>query len=347
MFRRAQRLRLGSALLLSLSLLAIEARAEPSVWTKARQPEVAERAASLAEVERILFKLGPGRHDLGISASSDFEIEMPGMREVYLFRARKLLEAAGGAESPEPRVRWLYGHVLRRLAHEGTPVRPPQLEQAIAVLLTVTRSRAPDALRVAAWHDVAIGYAVLGKRDEEIAAYDASLALEPMGPQRALILANRAESYMGQGKLEDAIRGYRESLRSLVPIEMFSFGVTTLWGLGVALDRDGDLEGGLASIALARAYDPDDKKLHGDGWFYSSPHDEAWYEALGAWSAARETDLGAVRVVKYGEAIGWWEQYVLRAPTSDPWLGLAKVRLDACKQERERVFKAARAAAHP
>ena len=70
------------------------------------------------------------------------------------------------------------------------------------------------------------------------------------------------------GDVSRAVAGYRAALELLTSTEMFDVAPTTLWSLGVALDRAGDLSGGLQSIARAREYDPQDRKLSGDSWFY-------------------------------------------------------------------------------
>jgi tetratricopeptide (TPR) repeat protein len=320
------------------TLVVPEAVAAPTVWGRARRPDVGRRATLLEEADQFLLK-----HELARSSPLEDGPGVPFLRmgPVYLIEARKLLEQAGGAESPDPRVRLRFGHVLRRLAQE--PDASPLLnERAAEVLVTVARSDAPPVITSAAWNELAICYAVLGRRDEEVHAYGEALALEPLGHHRAVLLSNRAESYMAMGRLDDAIRGYREALRSLLPLEMFEHGVTTFWGLAVALDRDGDLDGALESISLARAYDRDDRKIQSDSWFFSPPHDEPWYSALGAWSAARATEQGAVRAEMYERAIEQWRSYLTRAPEGDRWIPLARARLKACEKERDRSLEAAR-----
>ncbi|MRG94327.1 hypothetical protein [Polyangium spumosum] len=317
-----------------------EALAAPSVWMKARDPAGASRLDLLDEADQLLLKYDLAQSEPMFEPSA--AVDLLRMKDVYLLEAVKRLEQAGGAESADPRVRVRLGHVLRRLGQDNKPPNPIRLEEAIRVLLTVAKGSAPPAITSVAWNELAIAYAVLGKRDQEVQAYGEALAHEPLGHHRAILLANRAESYMGMGRLEDAIAGYRAALRSLLPIEMFHYGVTALWGLAVATDRDGDLDSALASIALARAYDPGDSKIHASSWFFSPPHDEAWYEALGAWSRARASNLGAVRADAYTRAVESWEAYLERAPSDDRWIPLARVRLEACKKERERVLSAAR-----
>ncbi|NUO47916.1 MAG: hypothetical protein HOV80_03570 [Polyangiaceae bacterium] len=114
---------------------------------------------------------------------------------------------------------------------------------------------------------------------------------------------------------------------------MMTRAPTTLFSLGVALDRSGDLEGGLESIARARSYDPVDKFLQGDTWFFSTPHDAAWFEALGHWLVARRGDGDDVRLGAYERAVAAWKSFIARAPETDPYLGLAKARLKLCEKE--------------
>jgi tetratricopeptide (TPR) repeat protein len=313
--------------------------AAPTIWAQVRQPELAERAALLEEADKFLLKLETERDPLGEPAAG---VDVLRMGPVYLLEAQRLLEQAGGAKSPDPRVRLRLGYVLRRLGQDMPAPGAPRIELAVTALRSVVTSDAPPVLASIAWNELAICYALLGRRDEEIHAYGQALSLEPIGNHRAVLLANRAESLMAAGNLEEAIRGYREALRSLLPIEMFDHGVTALWGLAVALDRDGDLDAALASINLARAYDRDDQRIQSSSWFFSPPYDEAWYLALGFWSAARTTDQGAVRAAAYERTVEQWQSYLERAPKDDRYVPLARVRLRMCEKERDRALASAR-----
>jgi tetratricopeptide (TPR) repeat protein len=206
---------------------------------------------------------------------------------------------------------------------------------------------APAPVRSEAWQRLAVCHARLGRWDDEIKAYTEALALEPHPGPRATLLANRAEAYMVLGDVTAAVEGYRAALASLGSLDMFRYGVTALWGLAVALDRSGDLEDALASIQLARTYDRTDSQIHGPGWFYVPPYDDAWYAALGHWAAARGAELGAARAASYQQAIAAWEAYLARAPSTDRWLPLAKARRAQCAKEREQTMKRLRKSARP
>jgi hypothetical protein len=152
---------------------------------------------------------------------------------------------------------------------------------------------------------------------------------------------------MAIGQLAPAIEGYRAALASLAQTEMQA-GVTTLWGLSVALDRSGDLEEGLQAIRLARSYDPSDTLIRDRRvWTFDPEHDEHWYAALGHWSAARHAELGAARAEWYARAVTAWEEYIATAPADDRWIPIAKARLKQCEKERDSAQKRIKAAPAP
>ena len=301
-----------------------EASAEPSVWARARDPVLARNAAAIADADALLYKdrdLLRMERAAGVLFHNKSSVE----------EARRILESAGAATSSDPMMRYRLAEVMNDLGeHEGA-------SKHYEAALKSPSLAAP--LRASGLTELAICYARQGRHEDEIKAYTDALALEPIGPLRAMILANRAEAYMVLGDIIKAIEGYRASLSALLAIEMPSFGTTTLWGLGVALDRSGDLESGLQSIEIARQYDPLDRLITGPGWFYVPEYDSAWYAALGHWAYARKASLSMDRMNGYVRSIAAWESYIERAPETDRWRALAKVRLRACQAERDAFAK--------
>ena len=314
-----------------------DSAAAPSVWEAARRPHAAAREVRRDDAGKVLvdhaFEKSRLKLENGLILRNDDAAQAGNIQ------ARELLEQAGGATSPNMRVRLQYASVMRTLAASQKPIHAKNIEAAAKILATVIASRPAPATALIAWDEMALCYAVLGQREKEIHAYGEALALEPLGTRRAMLLANRAESYMGFGRLDEAIRGYRDSLASLLPDEVDDYGVTTLWGLGVALDRNGYLEDGLEQIRLARTYDATDERIDGDSWFYSPPHDVHWYKALGAWVKARNEPSSIDRIFEYGHALEAWDRYLAYAPADDPYVSLAKVRRHACELERERAAR--------
>lgn len=311
-----------------------ESLAEPSIWAKARRPNAAARTEIINKSEKALSDATLKKHRIQLYTGLSFGNES---LEAARIEARMLLEQAGGATSPNMMVRLNYASVLRTLASEQKPRNLQNIEEAAKIFEGVIAAHPEQHMTLQAWDELALCYAMLEKREKEIHAYGEALIFEPVGPRRAMLLANRAESYMGSNRLDEAIRGYRESLAALVHDEVDAYGVTTLWGLAVALDRNGDVEEGLEHIRLARTYDPLDKRIQSDSWFYSPPHDEHWYKALGAWAKARQMPHSIDRIFEYGHAVESWDRYVDRAPANDPYVPLAKVRRRACALERERA----------
>jgi tetratricopeptide (TPR) repeat protein len=214
-----------------------------------------------------------------------------------------------------------------------------QFDKSVPLLESIVRADPPPPLRAAALADLGVAYAEVGRTEEEIAAYTEALRVQPIAHERARLLQNRAEAYMLLGDASAAITGYRAALGLLSADYMLSSsGSTTLWGLGVAQDRSGDLDSGLDSIRIARIYDPEDRGINDQNWSYVPPYDQHWYEALGHWQVARKPDvLTSVRVHAYARALSSWEEWVqsaTRDAPNDKWLPLGKVRLKQCEKER-------------
>lgn len=310
-------------------VLAIAPRvapAEPSVWARAREPELAQRAAALQEAEVLVHKYHHLQRQQAGEAFRDMAL-------LFLREARRVLEDAGAKTSRDPMMRYRLAEIDNDLGDYAEAARHYEYALASPTLL--------EPLRASGLTELAICYARQGRHHDEINVYSEALKIEAISPLRAMILANRAEAYMVTGDITKAIEGYRASLASLLTIEIPGFGVTTLWGLGVALDRSGDLESGLGSITLARAYDPSDRLITGPGWFYVPEHDDAWYAALGHWARARQAALSMARADAYEKAIASWASYIERAPDADRWLALAKARRRACEAERDAALRRA------
>lgn len=318
------------------------ASAQPSVWSLAAQPEAVEAVEASAQAEALLGELavlGPG---LPSGAPAGLRASSVAARSRMLSKAKRILERAGAAESHDPQLRSQLARVYYVLSNIDPD--PAHLEQASVHFRFVGASeQAPTTMRAEAYRELAICLARLARHDEEIAAYDLALALEPDPVSHAIILANQAEGQMARGLIIEAVRGYRAALRATSGIQMADTGVTTLWGLAVALDRAGDLSGALEHISLARSYDPLDLRINGPSWFFVPDYDEAWYSALGHWQRARDpeggipdadpTDARLARQEAYRDAEAAWRSFLARALPDDPWLPLAGQRLSAIERE--------------
>ncbi len=290
-----------------------EVRAGTALAAERRALEAADR--QLAEGLR-LRRLASGFDPLGASSLVAHQQE-----------ARRILETVGGARATGPEVRLRYAEVLADLR---------LWQEAVSVLESVV-DRLPASSRVDAWVELAVAYARTNRGSDEIRCYDRALSFDPHGASRSTILANEAEAYMALGDIGRAVAGYRAALEPLsTPEEVARRAPTTLWGLGVALDRSGELEPALDAIQRARAYDPADRNLSGEGWFFNPTYDAAWYAGLGHLLVARRGPELDVRRSAYGRAIEAFREYVDAAPPADLWVAAARARIIELTAEQTR-----------
>lgn len=295
----------------ALALVTAAAEATPSRWRMAREPDAFRNESVRAEAEAELL--------LEQNKTSFDAVFAP---KTHTSRARRILEEGGAGRSRDPYLRLLFGRVLHNL--EQWKQAAPMLESVIA------DPRTPAAFKDDALADLALNYARVDRQDLEIEAYEAAIAFSPAPHHRTTMLANQAEAFMVIGDISRAIAGYQAALETLGWIEsrvVPGFAPTTYWSLGVALDRSGDLDGGLAHIAKARAYDPADRAISSDSWFFVPPYEEDYYAALGHWLTARTSGDDEEKLVEYERTLIAWKQYLARAPEGGPYVPMARARL--------------------
>lgn len=301
---------------LATAFSASDARATPSRWAKVASPELGRAEALADQAEQDLIKATQRRSPLDDALTPS---------TAYMVRARQVLLEAGAQRSPFVRVRLLLAKIEQALGHH--------LEASLLFESVAAAPGVADAYLADVWGDLGIVYAHLRLVPREVEAEERSIALEPLVPSRSLTLANQAEAFMGAGDISRAIAGYKAALEGLTNTEIAAIGPTTFFSLGVARDRSGDLDGALEAVARARSYDPSDRFLRSSSWFFSTPHDAEWYEALGNWLVGRRGDGDDVRLGGYERAVAAWKRYLARAPESDPYVGIAKARLARCEKE--------------
>jgi tetratricopeptide (TPR) repeat protein len=308
------------AAVLSLGSVATPVHAE-SVWARAASKRVAREARAIR------------RADLALAEEISLS-RMPATfrRSLVLKRALRALERVRADRSENPILRERLAQIHYRLFEVER--EEEYLEGAIANFEAVAAAdKAPVTMRAAALASLAICYARLDKHDAEIEVYERGIALQPDPAAHAILLANQAEGYMARGDIIPAVRGYRASLDATPSALMIDSGVTTMWGLAVALDRSGDLDGGIEQVRRARSYDPNDQRIHGSSWFYVPAYDEDWYTALGHWQIARDAKDADVSVLAYRAALASWGSFLERARPDDPWLLIAEHRRHRCEVE--------------
>jgi len=292
------------ALVVAGLTLAGVAHAQPSIWDAARDPTTSRDYQTLVAVERML-----ARDD---SAWAD-----PTLPERFMRAALAVIELAGGTQSADARLLYVAGDLLSDPMVGRDADARRLLERALGL--------EPDSpLAGRAWFNLAIASARLGDPRRERAAYTHALDRVWEPGFRANILTNRAESAMVLGDLEASVADYRKAIALADRPDLTALAH---YGLGVALERNGDLPRGLEAMAVARAIHIPGvgSALDLPSVFFVPAYDIHYYRALSALSAARDPkkpELVAAHLLDAGEA---WQKYLdLAVPDRHRWVDHAR-----------------------
>jgi tetratricopeptide (TPR) repeat protein len=311
----------------------------PTRWDRARDPA---RADAWDLHVRIT-------NELSAAVSSDRGPGYEEMRARILSRVRDELEEAGAAKSPDPRLRFDLGAVYLEMDHFEPAIEVTESGLALA----------PDHSDAeSAWNVLATAHAKLDQSREEILAYDKILSLTVDLGQRARVGANRAEAEMRLGRLDEAVKDYRDALALSESVSgspgLFEDSVLARWGLAVALDRWGDPSGALREAGLAVTQNG----LHIIGQkyvFFVPDYEITYYLALGFTAVAQHPTTPLDGVLYWSHAEDAWGDYAthavdaradcerlhVRACPEDRWLPLARAHLASAVKERQLAEKRA------
>jgi tetratricopeptide (TPR) repeat protein len=272
---------------IACSLLAGIAQAKPSIWDVAREPSVERDYQTLVAVERMV-----ARDDSG-------DPTLPGR---FMRAALAVIELAGGTRSADARLLFVAGDLL------SDPMVGRDKE-ARALLVRALRVAPESPLAGRAWFNLAIASARMRDPASERKAYGNALELVWEPGFRSNILANRAESNMVLGDLEAAVVDYRKAIALSDRPDLAALGH---YGLGVALERNGDLPRALDAMDVARAIQIPAYDIH-------------YYKALAALAAARgpkKPEVVAAHLLDAGEE---WQRYLEHAvPEKHRWIDHAR-----------------------
>ena len=295
------------------------ARAQPTFWDAARDPRVARADTALAQAEDHLAQA----------------VETDG----YGARWRQHLRGAMArlseeADGPDPRVRFLLAEVLNELGGAW--------HREIRDLLSEALQQAPDPGQAAeGWYQLALAAAVLRDRELEVHAYERALELTWKPKLRANILYNRGDAKMGLGLLREAIRDFEASIATARDPRTRALA---LYGLGITLERSGDLPSALSAFGRGlslQAAGPMPSVLDLPRVFFVPEYDVYYYKALEAMAAAqRESDLAARRV-DLERAVVYWNRYLVEAEVDrHRWVPHARRNLAKCERDAARMERA-------
>jgi tetratricopeptide (TPR) repeat protein len=204
--------------------------------------------------------------------------------------------------------------------------RPRACERAIAELKEARRldTSGAEAERIAS--ELGLVLSRVGSYEEALAEYDRALKLvdaerrpsvfEDAG--RSVLYGNSAETLMALGRIDPAIERYRqaEATATAGDIEW----ELAEWGLGVALDRDEQIEKSRQAVQRALDVDPTMSHLADDSVFFEPTGDKRYYEALGH-EVAGDREL----------ALAAWRGFVAESPNS-PYVRRARAHIAELKR---------------
>jgi tetratricopeptide (TPR) repeat protein len=204
--------------------------------------------------------------------------------------------------------------------------RPRACERAVAELKEARKLDASgvEAERVAS--ELGLVLSRVGSYEEALAEYDRALKLidperrpsvfEDLG--RSVLYGNSAETLMALGHVDRAIQRYRqaEATATAGDIEW----ELAEWGLGVALDRDDQLEKSRQAIQRALDVDPAMAHLADESVFFEPAGDKRYYEAIGH-EVAGDREL----------ALAAWRAFIAECPNS-PYARRARAHIAELKR---------------
>jgi len=311
----------------------VRAETPPSAWDLARDPAERDRWNLHVRVERLMHPpVGEG----GLRFDDELRLEA----------ACAMLEEGDAARSPDVRLRYDLGIVYSELAVRQR--RNDLQAKVIDVLAPALESAPPpdDGSATAALEALVYAYAKLARPREELETWRRYIPRLIDDRVRATAMMNMGEAEMRLGRVDDALGTFREVLRLCGELpntpSVGSTYVLALWDVAVALDRSGDPRSALDTAAKAShvdlggrtgayliAKDPD--------VFFVPDWERLWYLALGAEASAREATDPRDAASLWASAERAFTEYVNRATTAgghDPWLAIARVRLEHVQAER-------------
>jgi tetratricopeptide (TPR) repeat protein len=316
----------------ALALLSRSARAEtpPSIWDRAEHPGLGARYTLHIEAQE--------RFAEAAEYSREARGHAKGLSTLFYERARAELEQGGAATSPDLRLRFDLAEALYLLERWGD----------VLSLLGPALATAPRSISTAeAWYQYALAAAKLDRSREEIYGYDQYLAIAPESLAVPSVLSNRAEAYMREGVLVEAVGGYREVIDIIERDPAYGQETEALvlahWGLTVALDRSGSRSESEQEAWKAAQMDPTEGIIgNRDGVFFVPEYERYWYLALGRAARARHETEPEIVFRYTGTVVKAWTDYITEASRASPpdrWLPLARSHLARAERDRKAAYE--------
>lgn len=305
------------ALLAALTAACPAAIAGPTIWDRVHDRDAGRWRPLLRNIGRMLDEVS--------EAGADAET-----LENFRRGAHVMAELSGAYAARDPEVLLVLGHVALE-ADVG------QEERARALAERVLEQVGPDDLWLEARARVLLARAARGSPALAVEATNRALALSWDPVTRATLLRERAEAKMALGDPRGSVADYRAAL---AVADRSTERALSRFGLGLALERAGDLPSALAELRLANAAAPrsegtDLGLLDMPGVWLFRPFDVHYVSALTAMALADATSSPEAALVELERALVDWERFELAAPADDPWLASARVHRAACERARD------------
>jgi tetratricopeptide (TPR) repeat protein len=294
---------------LCVFIASTSSRAQSWSWKTARDPSAARAEQVLIAAERLASHASETRYE-------------PSQRD-FRRASVALLELARAEDLPDPRLKFLFAQLLLDVGRE---------ERARELAMLALDAQPDSPLAANGWYVAALASAKLGDRDKEYLAYTRALEIEWDFDRRANLYLNRGEAQVTRGDFRAALADYKNAIRLGDGPETQALAY---FGLGVALERSGDLPSALDAIATADRILPNALDL--PSVFFVPDYEINYYRALGAMAAARSAKP-ADRRIDLQSAIVSWTLYLERAePDAQRWVQNARLELSRCERDLARL----------
>ena len=292
---------------LSLSVLAanlglsLPAQAEPTLWQRAEDPQRIRAERLIRRVSRFV--------DWVSEAEGDAD-----MRHDFWLGALVTLEQSGARAFSDPRVRLLLAQVFigSELGREA---------EAAALSRAVLADAANDGAWLEAEARLVLVYAAT-TAETAIDEVGRALPLVWDSRTRSDLFRRRADAKMAANDVRAALADYRLALRA---DDSARRNALARFGIGLALERSGNLPEALAELRLARLTAP---RVFGvelgvlalPGVFAFREIDVEYTMALTEHSSLLAANEPEAQLAICERVLSAFREYVSRAPVDDPWL---------------------------
>ena len=369
--------RFAAAALIGLLAKSASADTPPNVWDLAKNPNAYQQWRDHVRLSQHIELLDTYR-EIGGDTKAD-------MTPAAVTRAVLALDEVKAPKDPWLKFDEAMIEMHRASLFEETALtlhRPPPRDtkehwsRAIELLEPLAKTFEGAFFARDVWLKLAECYVHVERTTDEIRAYD-EVITRVLGPESTMTpLLNQAEAYMRDGNVDQAIPQFREvyKLSGTSPIGN-EIGVLAQWDLAVALDRGGDVQGGLAAARTAKNMDGrclafttrhtlvrttgctgDDiavivvpaglypiSEQNKDEVYFVPSYERAWYLALGRQALALDAASPKEAAEHWKRAETEMMDYVSQATLhgGDKWLDIARKRLDTIRKHRLEADKRA------